>query len=541
MEKDKLLKELQALDSRNYQFVSNKIGGAYREALVDILSGLAEDIDNYDAMSFSRKAEFQRQMKVANQVSDVYVALGEDNELNVKEYLKTIGGDSYMGLGYRLDKKYGIDVGNAIIDSNFLEALIEKPVAGLKLSKRLYNDVDKLAKRSTDAIRNGLIKGQSYDKIAGRLRDLNEASYNNAMRIVRTESGRVSAEATMKGYADAKDLGIHLEKEWLSSIDARTRKSHIDLDGQRVPVDGEFKINGHRALAPCLFGVAEEDINCRCTTVEHVVDAPDEVKVKPTEAETFAEYKEDKTGEKDKSNPFSDKAINKMEEAYSDEQLKIFREAYNPVNEDVTKAIDNFINSDVELLHHSVKGHENYTGGQNPTMLVNSSKPRTFYHEIGHGIDDLAHKHIDVGIHDFRVSVSDMVRKDLDNTIYKGTLAEKATLNKRTKIGKARYNEIWDEQQKYRKDFDKFLNDTRFDPDDLDSISDILGGAKFNITTRSTSWGHTDEYWKNETHLGDEAVAHIFSSVARQSKDMEILKKYLPDTFKFVETMLKKL
>jgi hypothetical protein len=55
-------------------------------------------------------------------------------------------------------------------------------------------------------------------------------------------------------------------KEWLATQDSTTRDSHRALDGTQVPITGMFHSEtGNSASAPGLFGVAEEDINCRCT------------------------------------------------------------------------------------------------------------------------------------------------------------------------------------------------------------------------------------------------------------------------------------
>lgn len=501
-----------------------KLQKLYKEAYVDMLEEIKPWLENYDKLTFSQKREFERRLTVTKSMKEISDKLADDVDFNVKDYLRDVGDKTYI------DLEDALKFDNTAIDVDYLEALIDKPIAGQRLSERLHKDCNKLAERSTNAIRRGLIKGDSYDKIAGRLRDLNVSSYNNAMRIVRTESSRISSEVTQKGYQDAKKLGIKLKKKWVSGHDNRTRSNHAKLDGQIVDIDEEFEVNGHKALGPSMFGVPSEDINCRCTTVEVLVDEEDVKVVEQAEKPT-----------KDDDKLFSEKAEQKMSDAYSDEQLKAFREEYNPMNKDVTRAIDKLLSGDIKLLHHTTGGRSHFAPQKGGEILVTNTKSRTFYHEIGHGIDNLAYRDVSTGIYDMRVSISDMVKKDLDNTIYKGTLAEMRTLNRRTKVGKARYNEIWDEQRKYRSDFEKFLGGSKFQPEDLDSISDILGGAKFNFVTRSKSLGHSESYWANETALGDEAIAHIFSSMATQANDMEILKKCLPDTFKFVENMIKKL
>jgi len=263
------------LNKQDYARINNKVAKMYRDTLKDLLETLKPWSENFDAMTFSQKREFERELKVATHLLKVSKELNKDVAFDIKEYLRKAGSDAYSGLSKALNENGSITIDNVFINPEFLDASLNKPVAGATLSTRLHNDTEKLAKRSTSVIRTGLVKGQSYSSIAGRLRDLNEASYNNAMRIVRTEGHRIQAEATQKGYEDAKVLGIHLRKEWVASIDGRTRHDHAKLNGQTVEIDEKFEVNGHKTMGPGLFGIPEEDINCRCTTVEVLVDEKD--------------------------------------------------------------------------------------------------------------------------------------------------------------------------------------------------------------------------------------------------------------------------
>ncbi len=53
-------------------------------------------------------------------------------------------------------------------------------------------------------------------------------------------------------------------KEWLTARDAKVRHAHEELDGDIVALDGLFSADGYQTQAPGLFGVAGQDINCRC-------------------------------------------------------------------------------------------------------------------------------------------------------------------------------------------------------------------------------------------------------------------------------------
>lgn len=87
-----------------------------------------------------------------------------------------------------------------------------------------------------------------------------------ARTIARTESVRISNFGAMQGMKQGGIKG----KQWLSSRDGVVRDSHtpgIGLDGQIVAVNSDFKspISGATGPHPGSLGVAEEDINCRCS------------------------------------------------------------------------------------------------------------------------------------------------------------------------------------------------------------------------------------------------------------------------------------
>jgi uncharacterized protein with gpF-like domain len=63
-------------------------------------------------------------------------------------------------------------------------------------------------------------------------------------------------------------------KVWLSALDDRTRETHLAMHDQTVPVGEEFQSpDGGTTKAPGQFGIAAEDINCRCS-MEAIVGVP---------------------------------------------------------------------------------------------------------------------------------------------------------------------------------------------------------------------------------------------------------------------------
>lgn len=99
-------------------------------------------------------------------------------------------------------------------------------------------------------------------------------------RIVRTET---TAAANFGALEAAKDSGLVLVKEWISSSDARTRRrpkdnfDHLEMDGVQVDENDTFKLRGRsrgalvvdelRVPGDPMARFGGSVINCRCSMV----------------------------------------------------------------------------------------------------------------------------------------------------------------------------------------------------------------------------------------------------------------------------------
>lgn len=179
---------------------------------------------------------------------------------------------SYLFPFYEAYQRYGYSL--LIPDSLESEALsaLDSIISGRTLSQRLYNERDKLAARATKEIALGSMMGKSVPEVSQAISRHTGISYRNAVRIMRTESTRISGKATEKSITDLQEragaYGIEVTKKWLSATDNRVRASHRELNGQFADEDGYFTSpSGAKAKHPGGFGIASEDINCRCTLV----------------------------------------------------------------------------------------------------------------------------------------------------------------------------------------------------------------------------------------------------------------------------------
>ena len=114
----------------------------------------------------------------------------------------------------------------------------------------------------------GILQGESMDKIAKRLRNVQEMNKTQAIRSARTIVTGAENKGRQDSYARAEADGIILQKEWLATNDGRTRHSHAVLDGAIVDQDKKFDNGLMYPGDPS--GRPEEVYNCRCTLVAKV-------------------------------------------------------------------------------------------------------------------------------------------------------------------------------------------------------------------------------------------------------------------------------
>ena len=114
----------------------------------------------------------------------------------------------------------------------------------------------------------GILQGESMDKIAKRIMNVQEMNKTQAIRSARTIVTGAENKGRQDSYARAEADGIILQKEWISTNDSRTRHSHAALDGATVDQDKKFDNGLMYPGDP--NGRPEEVWNCRCTVAAKV-------------------------------------------------------------------------------------------------------------------------------------------------------------------------------------------------------------------------------------------------------------------------------
>ena len=121
-------------------------------------------------------------------------------------------------------------------------------------------------KQITASVTSSILQGKSIKHMADDLQSrIVTMNRDSAIRTARTAVTGAQNAGRMDSYFAAEKMGIKCRKEWMATLDGRTRHSHAMLDGEVVDNDKKFS-NG------CRFpgdpqGRPEEIYNCRCTLV----------------------------------------------------------------------------------------------------------------------------------------------------------------------------------------------------------------------------------------------------------------------------------
>lgn len=130
-------------------------------------------------------------------------------------------------------------------------------------------------KQITASVTSSILQGRSIKEIAddlqNRISDMNRTS---AVRAARTAVTGAENAGRMDSYVSAERMGIKLRKEWLATLDNRTRHAHAVLDGQKADIDKPFKVDGQEIRYPGDPTAAGYLVyNCRCTLIADVDNA----------------------------------------------------------------------------------------------------------------------------------------------------------------------------------------------------------------------------------------------------------------------------
>ena len=219
----------------------------------------------------------QRYRAMIHECSEIALKANLNSSQHTATMLAGVYAENANYAAYTIEKAAGVNVSFALQDANTVVNLVER--SPLLFATPKPDSAKVLAwmnKKLTSAVTQGILTGESIPKIAKRMERVYGADRAAAVRAARTAITGAENAGRLSSYEFAESIGIKLKKEWVATLDERTRDTHRELDGQRVDVDEDYvTYNGDRLRFPAdPMAPAEEVYNCRCATVAIVEDLP---------------------------------------------------------------------------------------------------------------------------------------------------------------------------------------------------------------------------------------------------------------------------
>lgn len=192
---------------------------------------------------------------------------------------------------YEVCKKIDLDISFKLYNKQAVEHLLKHNPKILPEPKvNIPKDLKWNQKKMNSAIAQGIMNGDSIEKVADRLQAVTGMNRTSAIRNARTMMTSAQNAGRIMRYREAEKLGIPIMKKWEATLDHVTRDSHVDVDGEIRKLDEPFS-NG--LDYPGASGPPEEVYNCRCTLVSDIkgVEYDNKERFKALGNESYEEWK----------------------------------------------------------------------------------------------------------------------------------------------------------------------------------------------------------------------------------------------------------
>lgn len=531
-----------------------------------------------------RKGKILRSRQLSSTLGQVSQAMTEANQvamaaLNGK--LPEVYAENANYAAFSICKDTGAAVAFDLVDPDTVGHMLTAGAALLP-AVDVAKDIAWNRKLVSSQLTQGVLLGESIPKIARRVQNVTGSNIATAMRTARTAVTGAECAGRMASYERARGMGIKLKKEWVSTLDNRTRHSHRQLDGARIDNDEKAKFsNGCRYPGDPTARYAEI-CNCRCTVIAAVegFETDDAERwSKLPEGMTYEEWKNE-LAPKSQAKPKDEAAYMTVHDAAASVYDGLDQKQKSAVASILKRSDENVrqvylgYESMFKLLDGNWRGTAHYDPAANGVRLnlseVFASDDRrpqgtTWFHEFGHMVDSLSgnisetykggafarsiqsevNAYIDARNKQLRDGFKKAVAaKDTDWLVANGYMsswkAEYIRENpdmEKTMLAALRHTKTY----AYRAVADEIRH---MDDAQKADVSDLFGGA--TVCKCEDGWGHSKAYWRPRgtqkgyelKPLAHEGFAEFFSAYTANPESREMLRKYLPESSKIFDEII---
>ena len=396
-------------------------------------------------------------------------------------------------------------------------------------------------------------------QIAKKIREESDSRFTKlrSATIARTETHNASSFAN---HRIAQSMNIpDQQKQWVATLDNRSRDAHLAMNGKTVPIDEDFIVGGRPMGYPSdPRGGASNVINCRCvviyTSPEDVITDDTTLTPKPRQARDLP---------KPVQFSITDVVIARNLRG-TDTPKDYDRKLLDGTNETQKKVMANLPKP------RAIIGGSGYMEWGTHTLSSPLTRS-TLVHEYGHHIDqqigyleklgkteaiNKKKKGFDgsnLGFTQGNKELREAFEKDKDKLKFgKLTTVPKKDREEYKRLRERNLQGFRDELFTIKKDTIREVNlgdgvkgviTTRgkkeFKYKNSDSLSDIVDGmVKGDFRYTYDTFGHSRGYWKKRKDRDlSETFANFFSAYADEG-GKAFMQKYIPNTFKIMEKKL---
>jgi SPP1 gp7 family putative phage head morphogenesis protein len=173
---------------------------------------------------------------------------------------------------YTLEHDLGLNLQFTLYDERAFDKWLKSKNARVSKPKiDVKKDMRWNAQNVTSVIAKCVVTGMAIDEISESVKTVADKNKNSALVAAATFVLAAALAGRTDAHEYAQDIGIDMEKEWVATLDDKTRDEHRDLDGQVVPLDEPFEIDGIKIMEPRDENAPGYMIyNCRCDLAYHV-------------------------------------------------------------------------------------------------------------------------------------------------------------------------------------------------------------------------------------------------------------------------------
>lgn len=180
---------------------------------------------------------------------------------------------------FEIEKGAGVDTAYTLYDEQTAARILRDnpeilPPPGASVRARIAagKDIAWQEGQIQSVTLQSILQGESIPNMAARIAStMGESNHKATIRYARTAITGAENAGRQEAYRRAQDMGIETQKQWVATLDNRTRHEHRMLDGQTVDVDEPFEVDGYEIMFPGDPDAAPHLIwNCRCTTIASI-------------------------------------------------------------------------------------------------------------------------------------------------------------------------------------------------------------------------------------------------------------------------------